>query len=86
MILRLGEYVKLNKEGFINEYKPFRLGETDKIDFNKEYKISELYDGNEVDVLDTNEVSDFIFWVENIKMELATEWFYNELKNKGKLK
>lgn len=73
MILRLGDYVKLNKEGFINEHKPFRLGESDKIDFNKEYKISELYDGAEVDVLDTDVVSDFIFWVEDIKMELASE-------------
>ena len=73
MILRLGEYVTLNKEGFINEYKPFRLDETEKIDFNKKYKISELYNGTEVDELDTDEVDDFIFWVEDIKMELASE-------------
>ena len=73
MILRLGEYITLNKEGFNDEYKPFRLDETNKIDFNKKYKISELYDSGEVDELDTDEVDDFIFWVEDIKMELASE-------------
>ncbi len=73
MILRLGDYVTFNKEGFIHEDKPFRLGETEKIDFNKEYKISELYDGPAVDELDTEEVSDFIFCVEGIKMELCGE-------------
>lgn len=73
MILRLGNNIKLSKEGFNNEHKPFRLAEMSKIDFNKEYKISELYLGDEIAIVDTDNDFDFIFWVEGVNMELGEE-------------
>lgn len=77
MILRINDYIKLNKSYFNNEQKPFRLEETKKIDFDKEYKITELYDGGSVSLIDTENTSDFIFWVEEINMELCDEHLLN---------
>lgn len=48
-----------------------------KIDFDKKYKITELYDGGSVSLIDTENTSDFIFWVEEINMELCDEHLLN---------
>lgn len=73
MILKLGNKIKLDKNGFKNEDKIFRLEEINKINFENEYEITELYDGPSVDIIDTQVISDFIFWVNGIKIEFCKE-------------
>ena len=67
----MGNKIKLDKNGFINEDKIFRIEEINKINFENEYEITELYDGSHVDIVNTEVSSDFIFWVSGINIELC---------------
>ena len=69
----MGNKIKLDKNGFINEDKIFRIEEINKINFENEYEITELYDGPPVDIVNTEVSSDFIFWVSGINIELCAE-------------
>lgn len=73
MLLRVEDRIKLNRDAFMNESNQFRLNELNEIDFEKEYKIYELYDGVSVNSVNTNLVDNFIFWVNGIDMELGEE-------------
>jgi len=89
MLLEIGSKIKFNKLGFIDEDKQFRLNEISKIDFNKEYNITELYHGPSVDKIDTDIVLNFVFWVEGINIEFCEEHIYDfkkGFKMNGKFK